>query len=398
MSETARGASALSVLMFCANFFPRVGGAERQAGKLAAALVAKGCRVRVLTEHLEPDVPSDEVRHGFEIRRLPFFGVARPAWAGPLSGVMNVGRVALTLSRELRREMIGFDVLHVHLVGLLGAAVVRAASAVGTPVVCKIGSSGAGADFLRITGNSYVDRWVNHVYHAGVDRWIATTDAVRDSMLDARIPLDRIVKIPNGVDVLPARTSRSAIGARRFLCLGRLSRESDRDYDTLLSAFSRLAERHPEIELALVGGGNLSQSLRDAARRGGYSDRVHFPGECEPDGWYAWADCFVLPSRREGLSNALLEAMAAGVACIANDIPPNRETLAGGDAGQLVPVEGVDALASTMEELIVDPEMLERLGHAAWDRAKAFYAIESVAARHIDLYRACRDRKRRSIA
>ncbi|MBK7727065.1 MAG: glycosyltransferase [Gammaproteobacteria bacterium] len=105
----------------------------------------------------------------------------------------------------------------------------------------------------------------------------------------------------------------------RFLYLGRLAAGA-RDVPTLIRAFDRLVAADPTIELAVVGGGDLfdeTQALIHAcAARGSICCRVSTSRR-----WLIWADC--RPAfRMEGLSNALLEAMAHGLACIANDIPP----------------------------------------------------------------------------
>ena len=115
--------------------------------------------------------------------------------------------------------------------------------------------------------------------------------------------------------------------------------------------------------------------------------RIHLPGFDRPEKWLAWADCFVLPSRREGLSNALLEAMAAGLPCIANDIPPNREVLDNGNAGILVPVGDGDALENAMRVIVEDSGVAEHYAQMARERVEQCYTISAVAESYLKLYR-----------
>ena len=110
------------------------------------------------------------------------------------------------------------------------------------------------------------------------------------------------------------------------------------------------------------------------------------PGFDQPKKWLAWADCFVLPSRLEGLSNALLEAMAAGLPCIANDIPPNREVLDNGNAGVLVAVENCDALEAAMRDMVEDNGKARNFALRARERVEQCYSINSVAVRYVNLY------------
>jgi len=144
------------------------------------------------------------------------------------------------------------------------------------------------------------------------------------------------------------------------------------------------------VELAIVGGGDLydeTQRLVDACPA---RERIHLPGFDRPGKWLIWADCFVLPSRWEGLSIALLEAMAAGLPCIANDIPPNREVLDDGKAGVLVPVENGDALEGAMREMVEENGVAEHYARQARERVEQCYSIGAVADRYLALYRELR--------
>jgi glycosyltransferase involved in cell wall biosynthesis len=384
-----------SVLMFCPNFRPVVGGAERQAERLATVLATEGCRVRVLTPRHGATSLAFEALNGFEVRRFDFVDLAKKYPKIPMVGVVNLANLVRSMRRAVRAHIDTFDVLHVHLVGTSGAVAVGVAAEFGYPVVCKVGSSGQGSDFFTAAGNAAVLRWVRGTYRTHVDRWIATSLAVQESIVDAGNASERVVRIPNGVEIPgQSRCYRDAAG-KRFLYVGRVSRETHRDFETLVSAFGRLATSVGDVELALVGKGNQVELLRQAVTQAGLGDRVHFPGECRPDEWYAWADCFVLPSRREGMSNALLEAMAAGLPCIANDIPPNREVLDHGRAGFLVPVGDLEALLAVMRRIEREQGLAECYGALAFERAKTQYSIDSVGMRHIELYKDVVQRSRR---
>jgi glycosyltransferase involved in cell wall biosynthesis len=109
-------------------------------------------------------------------------------------------------------------------------------------------------------------------------------------------------------------------------------------------------------------------------------------GQQSSSDWLAWAHCLVQPSFFEGMSNALLEAMAAGLACVAYDIPPNREALADGTAGELVPVGRIDELGEAMSRLATTSGTAARIGAAAHARAAAWYDVNTIAARVCSAY------------
>ena len=243
------------------------------------------------------------------------------------------------------------------------------------------------AIWVEIEKTGVSGRLVAWLVRTSIQTWVATTAAVETALIQAGVEPDHIVRIPNGVE-LPDDLNAEGRGesVRGFLYMGRLSANTGRDVPTLVRAFDRLAATHPDLELAIVGGGDLLEETRRLAETCVARDRIHLPGFDRPEKWLAWADCFVLPSRREGLSNALLEAMAAGLPCIANDIPPNREVLDDGNAGVLVPVENCDALEAAMRGMVEEDGTARHFAGKAKERAERRYSIGSVADRYANLY------------
>lgn len=377
----------LSVLMFCPQYTPMVGGAERQAEKLARTLVKKGVRVTVLTPWLTDDTPLCEEVQGVAIRRFPLTYLSRSFPAVRGLGPASLLQIRVQVMREVSRHLKDVDVLHAHTASPVTAFAVQAARRRGVPAVCKIAATGAKSDLGEILKIGVGGRRVALSMIRNLDRWIATTDAVADSLARWSVPPNRVARIPNGVELpVLANLVEFAGTAKRFLYLGRLSTNALRDVPTLIQAFDRLASQSPDVELAIVGDGDLYDQTLSLVARCRHRDRILTPGLQPPEPWLRWADCFVLPSRWEGLSNALLEAMSYGLACIANDIPSNREVLSNGEAGVLTPVEDEHALFAAMKQLTEDPSHAGALRSAALAHARARFSIESVADRHIALY------------
>jgi glycosyltransferase involved in cell wall biosynthesis len=374
-----------SVLMFCPQFRPVVGGSERQAEKLAVALADAGFRVTILTPWLDPDSPASERVSEVTIERFPLIDLSR-RFHVPGLAALNVPYIIWQIARTVGPRLKGFDVLHCHLASLQTAAAAFAGRMAGVPVLCKAATADVRSDLGKIEETGVSGRLVAWLARACVQCWVATTMAVQEALIRAGVDPARIVSIPNGVESERPAGGRERDKVRTFLYLGRLSSNTGRDVPTLIRAFDRVATACPDIELALVGAGELFDETRQLSEGCRSRDRIHLPGFDRPAKWLAWADCFVLPSRREGLSNALLEAMAAGLPCIANDIPPNREVLDGGNAGLLVPAEDCDALEAAMRRMIDDVEMSRRLGKAARERVVDTYTIEAVAQRYARLY------------
>jgi glycosyltransferase involved in cell wall biosynthesis len=284
----------------------------------------------------------------------------------------------LQIACRLGRAVGHADLVHCHLYGLLTLAVGLTARARLRPVVCKAAIAGRGSDIGEMKRTSFFNRRVAGWGRWCFTRWIATTDAVADQLRSAGVETARIVKIPNGIALRPGPKIVSRV--RRFLYVGRLSSNINRDTDGLLSAFDRVADKHADVHLALVGGGDLLDHTRLLAASARHADRIQVVGFADPTPWLQWADCFVLPSRNEGLSNALLEAMERGLVCVANDIGPNREALADGRAGILVPVEDRVCLAETLQSLIADDAVASDFSRAARGRAESAYGMEAVVS------------------
>jgi glycosyltransferase involved in cell wall biosynthesis len=375
------------VLMFSPQFRPVVGGAERQAEKLAHALANRGADVTVLTPRLIHGAMDQEDAGGVKVVRFPLFDLSRKLRGMRGVGPLNLVSLRLQVFRAMKPYLRDAEVVHTHIATTLTAYAMQAAQKAGLPVLCKVAMAGERTDLGELFAIGLGGPSLARSMVLQMNRWVATTEAVYKSLLDWEVSPARISVIPNGVDLVSQSGLRERSGtAQRFLYLGRLSSTSQRDVPSLLRAFDLLADEVPGVELAVVGAGDLyaeTESLVSELRNQG---AVNMAGEQSPERWLEWADCLVLPSRREGLSNALLEAMSHGVACIANDIGPNREVLSHGQAGVLVEVGNTAALLGAMRRMALDPGVAMQTGKAGYQRVTDNYSIESVAERYMDLY------------
>lgn len=290
-----------SILMFCPQFRPIVGGAERQAEKLGKALAQRGVRVTVLTPQLVADTAKHEENAGVVIHRFPLFDLCSRLPGVPSMGPLNLLLIRAQVLRAMNRYLDGIDVVHLHIAAPMTAFAMRGARTKGIPVLCKVANAGPPDDLHRLNEVGIGGNWLRRLMIRDLDCWIATTQAVRRSLLDWGVAANRITMIPNGVDTDGGSVPRRRIsGARRFLYLGRLSTGIQRDVPTLVRAFDRLADQLPDAELALVGDGNRFQETADVIAQCHNRGCIQMPGLQKPDPWLQWADCFVLPSRREG--------------------------------------------------------------------------------------------------
>lgn len=374
----------MKIIFFCPQFAPVIGGAERQAQRQAAELRRQGFSVEVWTPRVDPASPDKEFIDGVPVNRFALWMWPRHSFFLRAFSFLNGPWLLLQIVCRMWRPISEAAVVHCHLFGLLTLGAAFAARLQRRPIVCKAAIAAPGSDIGEMQRTSFFNRLASIIGPSIFDFWIATTEAVATQLRAAGVKPERLVRIPNGITIDDG--PREIRHVRRFLYVGRLSSNINRDTDTLIRAFDEVRREYPEAELILVGGGNLLEHTRQIASQMRYHQQIRVLGCADPRPWLDWADCFVLPSRQEGLSNALLEAMERGLVCVANDIPPNREVLDHGRAGILVPLEDQTYLAAVMKALInddLDPASFSFLGR---ERVCAEYNIAGVARKVRDLY------------
>jgi glycosyltransferase involved in cell wall biosynthesis len=236
-------------------------------------------------------------------------------------------------------------------------------------------------------------------HHAieGVDRLIAVSDGVRRTYLRIGVPAGRITTVANGIAAPPVRASREqarhALGLgpdeQVVLTVGRLTHMKEQWQ--LIDAVPLLAARFPRLAVVLIGDGPLRRSLTDRAAALGVASLVRFPGH-RPDApsLLPAADVFALPSRREGMPLAALEAMAAGLPVVATRVIGSEEVVVDGVTGALVPRGAPAALAGAIADLLADPELRRRQGLAGRRHQQAHFTRERMAADTLAVYESAR--------
>lgn len=350
-------------------------------------------------ERVVADLAIEQRARGHEVRVLSLCETAgfRDALEGAGVPVLVAGKrrtLDLQVLRMLRAAAVGAQVVHTHnfvpnyyaalaMTGLRGRALVNTCHNMGTRLDNRR---------LRLLYRGSLHRTAR-VAMVGeqVRRRFVGDGLVRDAQAVTvlnGIPVQRF-----GHDARARADARERLGIPATVpvigCVGRLV--ALKHHRLLLALLPALARAHPDLRVVLVGDGPEEASLRAQAASLGMAERVLFAGARDDVAALLPAfDVFALPSRTEGLSIALLEACAAGVAVVASAVGGNPEIVRDGINGRLFPDDDGGALRSVLLALLADAGERRRLGAAARDWVATHASVEAMAARYDDLYRDAR--------
>lgn len=239
--------------------------------------------------------------------------------------------------------------------------------------------------------------WLDRRLIGRTDRLVGNSQSVVDFYRELGVPPDKLVCIPNGIDV----PSESPVASDRAVLLqelqfpsdafvagfiGRLARQ--KRVDDLIWAVETLRQIRNRLHLAIVGDGPERARLEEFTRNVHCADHARFLGHREDAVRFLAAfDVFCLASSFEGMSNSVMEAMAAGVPVIASDIPANRELVVPNETGFLCKLGDTVGFMQFLRRLLDEPGLGERLGTAGRERIRAEFSIGRMIERYAAVYR-----------
>jgi glycosyltransferase involved in cell wall biosynthesis len=352
----------MRILQVTEYFWPQTGGAPIADAHLAAALVAAGHEVTVITDLGAMDLPAEGEYRGVMVRR---FGVRRALSAGGSPAEL------LDLLRSVDRIARDFEPDLLHATMMAGPALFLVARLADRsreiPVVVT---------FQREVGENErtgPDTLLGRVLRrAGAITCVS--DRTRGQLVAACPEVAARVRTvhPGLPDPGPPPNLPSE---PHLLCLGRLVEL--KGFDLAIAAVARLLEqrgRWPDLVLTIAGDGPEREALERLAQATGVAGRVRFLGEVPRDGVpsiLASARLVLLPSHTEGLPLVAIEAALAGRPVVAAEVGGMAEVVRNGETGLLVPAGDAESLARAIARLLDDAALAERFGGAA-----RFWAME----------------------
>jgi glycosyltransferase involved in cell wall biosynthesis len=355
-----------------------IGGTELNAVRLAERLDKSRFLLRIVS--LQADGPLAD---RYRAAGVPLDVFSPGSIAGP-----NGLREGVRLRDHLRRH--GIEVFHAHDMysNLFGCFWARLS---GAKVIASRRWQGVPAPSRGWKIASRVPYRIAHVA-------LANSPRVGDILHELdRVPRRRIAVVSNFLDERtfdpPSEDVRNAVvrelglaGARATIGVVANLRPV-KDHAMLLQALARLHSRWPDVKVVLVGEGPSREELQRLAEQLGVAAQVVFAGRRPNDPNLNFLfDIGVLCSKREGLPNSVLEAMAAGIPVVATDVGGVGDAVVDGETGHLVPAGDAGRLAMALDSLLANPDRARAMGAAGRARAATMYSPEAALTALESLY------------
>lgn len=317
----------------------------------------------------------------------------------PMGSSFLDARVLWPLVRQLRREPP--DILHCHLLranlyGRIAARLAGVRQVIST--IHGVSEYFAGADPLSLSV-----RLVERLTAGWVAQYVTVSENSRRAVIrHLKIPPGKVCTIMNALDLGPfaqprpdRRTIRAELGlAPEAVVIGSVGRLAPlKNFAALVEWAGELMALTPQVQLVIVGDGEERQALEGLIREMNLAARVKLPGfRADIPRVLSAMDIFAFPSLSEGLSIALLEAMAAALPCVVTDVGGNGEAVVAGDTGYVVSPDDARGFKEALISLAKDGKLREKLGTAGKTRAFTLFNPKRLAGEYRELYRSVLNR------
>jgi glycosyltransferase involved in cell wall biosynthesis len=372
------------VILSIRHYFPDGGGAEVLARRLAVGLIQRGVPLTVLTGRYGGR-PSFEIMDGVPVRRR-FIGVYAP--------VLHEICYLTSFAWELIARRHEYDIVHVFQTHLSAFVAVTIAKRFGKRVVTTAHGAGQGGDMALWRGLLGGKGLLKKV-RANVDAATSVSRQVTDELYKAGFAPERTWYIPNGVPIPQSSDRQDRVALRKCLGLprnafvgvfvGRLSRE--KAPGLLLHAWEDILKRYPESRLVFLGEGRQQADLKLYAKRACIEAKIVFAGRVvNVDDYLNASDVFILPSKTEGMSIALLEAMAVGLPVVASRVSGTVDVVEHGENGLLFQSGDREGLIRCLSVLSESTALRADFGKRGRKTVEQRFGLNAMVERYAELY------------
>ena len=406
------------ILLLTDRYAPSIGGVERQCSILAKEFTRRGSKTMIVTDRYLLSLPSSEQDDGIGIYRigsLSFLrhyiksyvasmnmvhsksngpavpGSTRNEFHGPLKYIRIFYRLmfyklpimvfGVTIIIALVRHRKEYDVIQVLQTHWLAYPAVVAGLILTKPVVAREASINALDALDDFPFKDHTKRMVLQHCH-----FVALSNSIFKNLIARGVSPEKIAAIPNAVHLAP-QDQRTIDAPLSVLFIGNVLNDPlQKGLDLLLHAWQCIVKEIPEARLTIVGDGDYSDFVA-IAKELGILHRVTFFGvSLNINSLFCSHNIFVLPSRYEGMSNALLEAMSFGKACLVTAISGSDDVITHGMNGLKVEPEDVSALADALLFLLEHDSEAKAFGNSAREYVRMHHSPAKISQQYLNLY------------
>lgn len=411
----------LRICLFCRYFYPHVGGNETQAMNLALELINNGHKVMIVTGKPDETYKDYEFYKGMHIYRVKFYSIYKVyslfvnIFRRGLRSDVAQSKMSITSSSSqqtktkslfrqkvvkinewvehytfmiattnfLKKHKGEIDLIHSQMLYNFGYMALRAGKMINKPVLIKDASLGGLAkvnlqpkvlskrEFLRKNGY-----------------FVAVSTQIAENFQSQGIEKSRIAQIYNGIDIteIDKRNNDNAY-PETILYVGNFYQGEIKGLDILIMAMSKVVVKFPSVILNVAGKGDID-FYKTLAKQYGCENNINFLGSVsDTSSLYRNNAIFVLPSRQEGMSNAVLEAMSYGMPCVITDVSGARDQIEDRLEGLVVPIGNFDVLADALSFMLANPQEAKHMGSLAKRKIIKCFDMKVIARQIINIYR-----------
>jgi len=290
-----------------------------------------------------------------------------------------------------------FNRVSILIAKILGKKVVTETSLIGDDDPISLGMFKNWKEYLK-------PKYVRYLFYKMADRYVSKSEVITEIFQKSEIPMNKVAQIPYSVDVtqfksldsLNKRELRNKLGIWEdgiiILFVGGINVR--KGVHVLVNSFIKIENKYPELKLLIVGptykyDPEYIACIKDKIKANGLAEKILLMEKnvSNVEEYMQCSEIFILPSRQEGFPISIIEAMSSGLAVIGSDIPEiSRAQIVNGKDGYVFPVGNVEGLASTIESLMQNKGIIQKIGMEARKKAVANWSTEIVDNQYKELY------------
>jgi glycosyltransferase involved in cell wall biosynthesis len=393
---TTNNTNPMCVCFYTQSFYPLIGGNQGQALLLAETLLNLGIKVIVVTHRQNLKLKKEEIYHGIKIYRVNSLAWIKKNVSITNNAISNKSNkfsyvkvfsakiyykiMIYSVLLKLYKLKNEYDIIHSHKI-VFSDKLIRFAHKLHKPLLIK----DATFNGLQQQGEVPEKKRI-YTYQNGI--FVAVSLMIASNLKKNHVDTKRIFCIPNGIDITDIENKNNKKADKNtLLFVGNFWQGKIKGLDILLKSMTIVVKEHPNVLLSIVGQGNVDEYLpiidTDRLRQ-----NVKFLGAIKQmKDLYEKNFVYILPSRSEGMSNAVLEAMSYAMPCVVTNVSGILEQIENEKEGLIVPIEDYQALAKAINYMLSNTDQAIVMGKAAQEKIKAKFDIKIIASQYIDVYK-----------